>query len=118
MVQFQINHHVIALHPQLKSSYVPGVVENIHGNSVQVKCYDNQVISVDQLEVYRISYQKYKLDVDYIKKKENDRVHSVAIARCDEAGTYLSGNFYFPLIIVYLSFLIWVKNIIHSDCLP
>ncbi|BFZ14861.1 hypothetical protein BsWGS_17900 [Bradybaena similaris] len=88
----EINHHVIAVHPEQKSSYVPGVIESIHGNIIQVKCYDNQVISVDQQEVYHISYQKYKLDVDYIKKKENDRVHSVAIARCDEAGTYLSGT--------------------------
>ncbi|CAL1540981.1 unnamed protein product [Lymnaea stagnalis] len=92
---FKEGDTVVALHPKYSFSYAPGVISELkHDEFVEVRFYDGQTaeLSLQEGKVYHISTRKYKLDVEFIEKKEKEWIGSAVIARDDKTGAYFPGT--------------------------
>jgi len=86
------SYHVVAQHPDYEHSYAPGKATiSVKSSDVQVKFYDGRCCSVSRDEVFPISREKYRADVEYIRLKEEEMVGQVVVANRDDSGVYTIG---------------------------
>jgi hypothetical protein len=85
--------YVIAQHPDFEYSYCPGKAARSpsYRDSVHVKFYDGSEAVVSREEVYPISRDKYRADVEYIRRKEEDLVGQVVVANKNDTGIFYIG---------------------------
>ncbi|XP_059179164.1 von Willebrand factor A domain-containing protein 3B-like isoform X2 [Physella acuta] len=87
-----VNKHVIALFPDYRFSYAPGIVKKVHDYKIEVQFYNNKTDFVPINEVYSINYVKYAEDVEYINKKDKELVGMAVLVRNDNNGVYYPGT--------------------------
>lgn len=89
----QPHDYVIGLHPNFECSYCPGkVVEVFSDKSVLVKFYDGKESTLTYADVYKISQEKCKHDMEKIIDCENKLVGQDVVARDDNTGEFIMGE--------------------------
>ncbi|XP_041356704.1 von Willebrand factor A domain-containing protein 3B-like isoform X3 [Gigantopelta aegis] len=89
----QVNDYVVAAYPGYSSSYAPGQVVRVFSDlSMQVRFYDSKEGTVFRDQVFKLSEDKYRYDVEDIRRCENRWVGRAAVVRNDDTGVYELAN--------------------------
>ncbi|XP_012936015.1 uncharacterized protein LOC101846493 [Aplysia californica] len=88
---YELDHKVVALHPDYSFSYAPAAVTGVTDSEVEVRFYDARSARLPWSEAYHVTGEKYQQDVTYIAKRESELVGAAVVARDDETGAYYPG---------------------------